>query len=187
MATESNLFPLSAKILHGGIAIFGITAFLSGELAEEGMRTSGYYLHAYLGLSLAVFIAVRIYRGFSAAAPLRFSGWSPFSSRQWTLALQDVRDLLLLRVPERGIHEGLSGLTQAFGLILFSWMALSGSGLFLLASSTEANLFESLEELHEIGEYLIPLYLALHVGSVVVHSVAGNPVWQRMWRFKTGR
>ena len=38
MATESNPFPLLAKILHGGIAIFGITAFLSGELAEDGMQ-----------------------------------------------------------------------------------------------------------------------------------------------------
>ena len=134
MATESNPFPLLAKILHGGVAIFGITAFLSGELAEDGMQTIGYYIHAYLGLSLAVFIGVRIYRGFTAAAPLRFSGWSPFSLHQWSLAMQDVRDLLQLRVPERGIHEGLSGLTQAFGLMLFSWMALSGAGLFRLST-----------------------------------------------------
>ena len=51
------------------------------------------------------------------------------------IAMQDVRELLHLRVPERGIHEGLAGLTQAFGLILFSWMALSGAGLFLLATA----------------------------------------------------
>ena len=186
MATESNPFPLLAKILHGGIAIFGITAFLSGELAEDGMQTTGYYIHAYLGLSLALFIAVRIYRGFTAAAPLRFSGWSPFSIRQWSLSMQDVRDLLHLHVPERGIHEGLAGLTQAFGLILFSWMAFSGAGLFLLASKPEKQLFEVIEELHEVGESLIPLYLAFHVGSVVVHSVAGKPIWQRMWRLKPG-
>jgi cytochrome b561 len=184
MATESNPFPLYAKCLHGGIAISGLAAFLSGELAEEGMQTTGYYLHACLGLSLAIFIGVRIYRGFTAAAPLGFSGWSPFSPRQWSRAMQDLRDLLQLRVPERGIHEGLSGLTQAFGLILFSWMALSGAGLFLLASMPETHLLEVLEELHEVGESLIPLYLVLHVGSVVVHSVAGKPIWQRMWRFK---
>lgn len=186
MTTENKPFPLLAKLLHGGIAIFGLTAFLSGELAEDGMRTTGYYIHAYLGLSLAIFIGVRIYRGFTAAAPLSFSGWSPISSRQWSLAMQDLRNLLQLRVPEREIHEGLSGLTQAFGLILFSWMALSGMALFLLAGDPEARLFEALEEAHEIGESLIPLYLVFHVGSVVVHSVAGKPIWQRMWRFKPG-
>ena len=187
MTTESSPFPLIAKFLHGGIAIFGLAAFLSGELAEDGLQTTGYYLHAYLGLSLAIFIGMRIYRGFTAVAPLGFSGWSPFSLRQWSLAIQDLRDLMQLRVPERGIHEGLSGLTQAFGLMLFSWMALTGAGLFLLASSPEGNLLEALEELHEVGESLIPLYLALHVGSVVVHSLAGKPIWQRMWRFRPGR
>ena len=186
MTTGNNPYPLLARILHAGIAIFGLTAFLSGELAEDGMQSTGYYLHAYLGLSLAIFIGLRIYRGFTAAAPLNFSGWSPLSSRQWSLAVQDLRDLLQLRVPERVIHEGLSGLVQAFGLILFSWMALSGTALFLLAGRPEAGLFEALEEVHEIGESLIPLYLVFHVGSVVVHSVAGKPIWQRMWRFRPG-
>ena len=99
--------------------------------------------------------------------------------------MQDVRSLIQLRVPERGMHEGLAGLTQAFGLILFFWMGLTGTGLFLLGDNTKVTLFEVLEEFHEIGESLIPLYLALHVGSVLVHSVAGKPIWQRMWKFRT--
>ena len=186
MTTDNSPYPPLARFLHGGIAILGLGAFLSGELAEDGLQSTGYYLHAYLGLSLAIFIGVRIVRGLTAAAPLSFSGWSPFSSRQWSLAMRDLRDLLRLRVPERGTHEGLSGLVQAFGLILFSWMALSGTALFLLTGGPEARLLEALEEVHEIGESLIPLYLGFHVGSVVVHSVAGKPIWQRMWRFKPG-
>jgi cytochrome b561 len=183
MASHDYSFPLSAKILHGGMAIFGVTAYLSAELAENGSSSSGYYLHAYLGLSLTAFILLRIFRGFSGPEPMRFSGWSPFSSRQWSLALQDVRSLIQLRVPERGMHEGLAGLTQAFGLALFGWMGLTGTGLFLLDDNPKATLFEIVEELHEIGESLIPLYLALHVGSVLVHSMAGKPIWQRMWKF----
>lgn len=82
-------------------------------------------------------------------------------------------------------REGLSGLTQASGLILFSWMGATGTGLFLLSESQQNTLFEIIEELHEVGEALIPLYLALHVGSVLVHSLAGKSIWQRMWKFKT--
>jgi hypothetical protein len=61
-------------------------------------------------------------------------------------------------------------------------MGATGSGLYLLAGRGGEALFESLEELHELGEGLIPLYLLLHVGSVVLHSLAGRPIWQRMWR-----
>jgi len=184
MAHQDYTYPLYAKILHGGMAIFGITAFLTGEAAENGVGSTGYYLHAYLGLSLAIFVIVRIIRGIAGSGCLRFSGWSPFSSRQWSLALHDLRCLIRLQVPERGMHEGLSGLTQAFGLLIFGWMGLTGTVLLLLGGGPQIAIFETVEEFHEIGESLIPLYLALHVGSVLVHSVAGKPIWQRMWRFR---
>jgi cytochrome b561 len=185
MADHDYTFPLSAKILHSGMAIFGITAYLTAEVAEDGFGSTGYYLHAYLGLSLTAFILLRIFRGFTGPEPMRFSGWSPLSSRQWSLALRDVRSLIQLRVPERGMHEGLAGLTQAFGIIIFCWMGVTGTGLFLLGDKPGVTLFEIVEEFHEIGESLIPLYLALHVGSVLVHSVAGKPIWQRMWKFRS--
>ena len=184
MADHDYTFPLYAKILHSGMAIFGITAFLTAELAEDATGTTGYYLHAYLGLSLAMFVLVRLIGGMSSSDCMRFSGWSPFSPRQWRLALLDVRSLIRLRVPEREMHQGLSGLTQAFGLVVFGWMGLSGTGLFLLGTDPESALFETIEEFHEIGEALIPLYLALHVGSVIVHSLSGKPIWQRMWKFR---
>ena len=73
MTNQDNPFPLFAKLLHAGIAFFGISAFLSGELAENGTDTTGFYLHAYLGLSLAAFILLRVYRGITATAPMRCS------------------------------------------------------------------------------------------------------------------
>ena len=82
------------------------------------------------------------------------------------------------------MHEGLAGLTQAFGIAIFGWMGATGTGLFLLGGGPEGELFEVVEEIHEVGETLIPLYLALHVGSVLMHSLAGNPIWRRMWTFE---
>lgn len=185
MTNHEYTYPLYAKILHAGMAIFGITAFLTGEIAENGSNSAGFYIHAYLGLSLTLFVIMRLVSGISGSGRMRFSSWSPLSSMQWKLASQDVRSLMKLQVPERGMHEGLSGLTQAFGLILFSWMGATGTGLFLLNEGQQKTLFEIIEELHEVGEALIPLYLALHVGSVLVHSLAGKSIWQRMWKFKT--
>ena len=184
MTNHNYTYPLYAKILHFGMAGFGIAAFLTGEFAEDGSNSLGYLLHAYLGLSLGMFVFLRLLRGLIGSGPLRFTDWSPISRPQWKSALQDIRDLLRFRVPERGMHEGLAGLTQAFGIAIFGWMGATGTGLFLLGSGPESQLFEVVEEIHEIGEALIPLYLALHVGSVLMHQLAGNPIWRRMWTFK---
>ena len=183
MTTHDYSYPVYAKILHASLAIVGIAAFLTAELAEDGSASSGYWLHAYLGLSVTVFVFLRAIGGIAGSGCMRFSGWSPLSAQQWRLALQDMRGLARLEVPQRGMHQGLAGLTQAFGLALFAWMGLSGTVLFLIGNGAETRLFEAVEEMHEVGETLIPLYLALHVGSVVLHSVAGHPIWQRMWKF----
>ena len=84
------------------------------------------------------------------------------------------------------MHEGLAGLTQAFGIALFAWMGATGTALFFLAGGPNGGLLGFVEEIHEIGEALIPLYLTLHVGSVILHSLAGHPIWQRMWTFGHG-
>jgi cytochrome b561 len=177
-------YPLYAKLLHLGMAGFGIAAFLTGESAENGSNSQGYLLHAYLGLSLAAFVLLRVLRGFVGSGPLRFSDWSPLSRDQRKMAIQDLGSLVRFQIPERGMHEGLAGLTQAFGIVVFGLMGATGTGLLLLGGGPESGLFEFVEEFHEVGETLIPLYLALHVGSVLLHSLAGNPLWRKMWTFK---
>jgi len=75
-------------------------------------------------------------------------------------------------------------LVQAFGLLIFSWMAITGSLMFFIGIELETDLIEMIGELHEIGEGIIPLYLLLHIGAVFAHSIVGKSVWQRMWSFK---
>lgn len=181
MAVTSYSYPLYAKLTHMGLAIFGVGAYLTAELAEGGSASSGYLLHAYLGLSLAFFMAMRVVTGLSSHGSVSFYGWRPFSRSQLQMALADFRALLALRMPEHDHHQGLAGVTQAFGLIVFAWMGMTGSAIYFLNTGTETALFEVVEELHEIGETLVPLYLLLHVGAVILHAVSGKPVWRKMF------
>lgn len=181
-----NFYTGYARVLHAGMALFGVAAWLTGEFAESGTGSAGYLLHAYLGLSLMAFILLRIAAGMSQTGPLSFSGWSPFSRQQWRFAFQDVGGLARFRMPDRNMHEGIAGITQAFGIAVFGWMAATGSGLFLLGGR-HGKVFEFVEELHEVGEALIPAYLALHVASVLMHSIAGHSVWQKMWSIRKRR
>lgn len=134
-------------------------------------------------MALALFILLRIGRGYVGSTDMRFVSWSPFSRCQLAMALEDIKGIIRFNVPERGMHEGIAGLVQALGLIIFAWMGASGSVMFFIDEATSKNIFEIIEELHEVGEGLIPLFLLLHVGAVIVHSAMGKQNWKRMWRF----
>lgn len=184
MDNATDSYPSYAKAIHLGVALFGISAFLTGELAEDGIASTGFLLHSYLGLSLAAVMFVRISMGLSSSTSLSFKHWRPFSQQQLRSSLEDFRTLLSLKVPDRGRHQGLAGLTQAFGLLIFTWMSVTGTLLFMLGSGIESVFFEFIEELHEVGESLIPLYLLMHVGAVVLHSLSGHSIWQKMFSRK---
>ena len=87
------------------------------------------------------------------------------------------------RLPDRPAHQGLAGLVQTFGLLTFSWMALTGSLMFfyLKPGIETAGMMHYIEEMHEIGEGLIPLFLGLHVGAVILHALTGRHLWRKMF------
>ena len=183
MNTTDYRYSSPAKIIHIGLAVFGIIAYLTAEGAEHSDGGFGYQLHAYLGLTLMAFIILRILHAYTGAAEMRFSSWPPFSKLQWTQAIEDAKNILQLKFPERGMHQGLAGLVQAFGLMIFAWMGVTGTALYFINESTHGTLFEIFEETHEVGEGLIPLFLILHVGAVIAHTLTGNPNWKKMWSF----
>ncbi len=184
MIEDKCEYPTYAKLIHLGLAVFGITAYLTSEFADNDVTSTGYLLHSYLGLSVAVIIALRLLIGSAPSGALSFKSWSLFSTQQWQLEFEDFRTLLSCKVPERGKHQGLSGITQAFGLFIFTLMSITGTALFMLGTGGENEAFEFIEEIHEVGETLIPLYLCLHVGAVVLHVVCGKPIWKKMFKFK---
>lgn len=87
-----------------------------------------------------------------------------------------------LDVLTRIIHLGLSGFVQTFGLLTFTGMALTGSLMFfyLQPGQKAGGLLHFIEEIHEIGEGLIPVFLALHAGAVLLHALAGRPKWRKV-------
>ena len=175
MNTFNLVYSKAARFIHLGLAGFGVGAYLTGELAEGGLATNGYLLHAYLGLSLLAVMFVRFGAGMSQSPSLGFRHWRLLSRHFWITVVMDIKGLFRLQVPEHARHEGLAGLVQALGLLIFFWMAATGTVLYVIGAQTA--LFEFTEELHEAGEGLIPLYLLLHVGAVILHTLVGKPVW----------
>ena len=170
-------FPQFIKWSHLGLAVFGVTSYLSAELAEHS-DGFGYYLHAYLGLTLLVFLVSRVAYGVVGQKFYRFSSWWPFNRAYYSSVKEDLRAISRLNIPGRNDHCGLSGLVQMFGLLIFSWMAITGATIFFISDK-----YGLILDLHEIGESLVPLFLFVHVGAVIVHIIFGKKGRDKIFPF----
>ena len=177
-------YDAGTRHLHLLLALFGVAALVSGQFADDYRRAvhTGFDIHRWIGLGMAVALGPRIVWGFVGPAAVRFASWMPFTRHRLALVFQDLKSLLALRLPVREEHEGLAGLIQAIGLAAFAWMAASGAVMFAyLEPGTRATgWLHTVKELHEGGQPVAIAYVAIHVGAVLLHSAAGHPVWHRM-------
>ncbi|MFK7794976.1 MAG: cytochrome b/b6 domain-containing protein [Gammaproteobacteria bacterium] len=176
MNENSSNFPSWIKWTHLGLAFFGITAYLTGELAEDS-NSYGYLLHAYLGLTLLVFLINRFFYGLLGRNVYRFSNWFPYKPSYLVTIKEDLITLAKFKLPKREDHRGLAGLVQAYGLAIFSWMAITGTIMFVMDVSDHS----IISELHEVGEGLIPLFLGLHLGAVALHMISGHNLLSKIF------
>ncbi len=94
--------------------------------------------------------------------------------------VEDKKNLCGLSIPDRDLHEGIAGIEQGFGLFVFTWMCLTGLTIFII-EITNVFLFEELiEDLHEFGEVLIPVFILLHVGAVIMHYIKGENLLRKI-------
>ena len=185
---KKNDLDLFVRILHLGILTFGLLAYLASGWAGdyEHAKHLGFTIHKWLGMGLAFFIALRLFYGVVGPANVRFKQWVPYNKAGLLLVWEDILTLLKFRLPYRQSHQGLAGLVQSFGLLVFSWMALTGSLMFfyLQPGHKTAGVLHFIEELHEIGEGVIPIFLALHLGAVLLHALSGHHLWRKMFFLK---
>lgn len=171
-------------LLHAGLMVFGVLAWLTGLEAGDYKKIphTWFSLHKWLGMGLTTFLALRLGYGFWGPDNNRFTQWLPYTSARLGLVFDDIRAVLSFKLPQRSTHQGLAGLWEAFGLVVFTWMAATGTYLFLFLQPGQkaGGLLHLVKELHEIGEWLVPIFLAVHVGAVIWHALSGDQRWRKM-------
>jgi len=184
IVTKTGDLDVVTRIIHLGMMIFGVLAWIVGDWAGdyEHAKHLGYTVHSWLGMGLALFVSLRLIYGVIGPATVRFSHWVPYTKSRLLFVWEDIQTLLRFHLPNRPAHQGLAGLVQGFGLLIFSWVALTGCLIFFyLKPGAEASgMVHYIKEMHEIGEGLIPLYLGLHVGAVILHALTGHQLWRKM-------
>lgn len=173
------------RFLHLSLVVLGLAAWLTGGLAEDYERRAslGFSVHRWLGISAAVAVGLRLVWGVVGPRSARFASWLPVTRDRLRLVVEDLQALLRFRIPERAAHQGLAGAVQMIGLLIFAWVAATGTALFF---ALEPGLrpgpgLDFVKELHKAGETLIPAYLAVHVGATLVHALAGDRRWRRIF------
>ncbi len=174
--------------LHFGLMVFGVLAWLTGEWAGDykQMRHLGFTVHKMLGLGTVLFVSARLFHGFRGPAPARFATWVPYTAERLRLVAEDIHTLLTLKLPDRPSRLGLAGLWEALGLAVFTWMAATGASMFLFLTPGQKTrgFLHLLKELHEFGEMLVPIFLVVHVAAVILHGLAGDHRWRKMFFLK---
>ncbi|MDD3581087.1 MAG: cytochrome b/b6 domain-containing protein [Desulfobacca sp.] len=176
-------------ILHAGLMVFGVLAWFTGEWAGDykKMVHLGFTVHKWLGMGTALFIGARLFHGLYGPDQARFAHWVPYTWERLQLVCEDLRTLLTLKLPNRSPHQGLAGLWEAFGLVIFTWMTTTGFCMFFfLAPGQKARgLMHLVKELHEFGGSLVPIFLAIHVAAVILHALTGDHRWRKMFGFSS--
>ncbi|MBM4272842.1 MAG: cytochrome b/b6 domain-containing protein [Deltaproteobacteria bacterium] len=183
--TPKEEFDYFTRFLHAGLAVGGTLAWVTGELAGDYKKAShlGFTVHSWLGITVSLFLLLRIMYGFWGPSNVRFADWCPCTRERLLAAWEDVQTLLRLQLPQRASHDGLKGLIQGFGLLVFSWQALTGSLLFnyLQPGAKARGVIHFIKEIHEIGNWLIPIFLGLHLTGTLLDAIWGEQKWRRMF------
>lgn len=174
-----------SRLLHLALVILGLAAWLTGDLADDYERrvSIGFTIHSWLGIGAAAAVGLRLAWGVVGPRAARFSSWLPVTRDRLRLVVEDLQTLLRFRMPERLPHEGLAGLVQMAGLVIFAWVAATGTVLFfaLEPGVPPGRWLDFVGELHKTGESLIPAFLAVHVGATITHALAGDRRWRTMF------
>jgi cytochrome b len=176
------------RVWHLAMVVLCLGAWLTGDLADDYKKFehTGFIIHGWLGMALAG--AVFLYLGYGLIGPRhsRFAQWFPFTRARLRQAGSELAGLVRFRLPEHRRHQGLASLVLFLGMLIFFWLAATGSLLyfFIEPGSKVSGVLHAVKEAHEIGEVLIPLYLGVHIGAVIAHSLTGKQVWEEMFFFK---
>ncbi len=179
---------IPTKVIHLGIMVFALTAYFTGDGADDykKLEYSGYTLHKWLGMGLSLSILLRIIYGLIGTQTARFLNWVPYTKERLRLAREGLMSVFLYRKPNRPAHQGIAGLINAAGLIIFTWMAVTGSLIFffLEPGKRAGSFMHFIKEIHEMGEIMVPAYLVIHVGAVIIHALYGRDIWRKMFFMK---
>ncbi|MCI5223379.1 MAG: hypothetical protein D3924_12070 [Candidatus Electrothrix sp. AR4] len=144
----------------------------------------GFITHGCLGTML--FFSLCIYFGYGIHQS-RFLRCFPLTQKRLRQTRDDLVVLAQFGIPKYRRHQGLNGLIHFLGLLVLCWYSASGAVIYFFIEPGGCIPIRALaiQEAHEKGYLLIPIYLGLHLGGVILHALNGKHLWKEIFFLKT--
>ncbi|MCB1072804.1 MAG: cytochrome b/b6 domain-containing protein [Chlamydiia bacterium] len=167
-------FPKSFSIVHWGIALCVIGSMISSLFVHPKNPVElPIQIHVWIGYGVTLFLlcqwlllSLKKYHFVRAHVfPYHFEG------RQCILA--DLRMLLRGQLPPTGARKGLSGLVEGMGILLISFMAVTGL-IFHFAfvySMDQIPLMLIIRDIHNFFSYFVWVFVIGHGGMAILHRI----------------
>ena len=199
MKTSMTPWSKITRWLHALIAISIVGQLISSlilvppdEMAEAtfigGMAME---THEIMGLFAAALLFLHWLWSFMSNSEIKLSKLFPFSINGYRKITSEISYLLKYKKLPSGTEQentgNLASLFHGFGLIIASFVAFSGAGLYYVMDFTargfENPLFENIAEIHELFGNLMWFYLGVHVLAAVWHEYSNERIIRLMFRF----
>ncbi len=179
----------TTRWLHFMLAIT-VTAqlFLSLIMEEpgegEGLEKWAFIAHELFGLA-ALSIVILKWFWLMGGRDGGIRRILPWNRAELLYVLEDVKGLILGKLPAGGPQPGLPGLIQGLGFLSVTYQGLTGFAIFMVIPP-EGKLPESFEfllEMHEAGGELVWIYWYIHVGMALFHTLCRHALLRQISPF----
>lgn len=178
-------YGLYTRFLHWMLAL-GITLQMLLTLVmrpphpgrvHSALENLSFSAHRYLGVVVLVVVLLHWLLFISGNAHKGWGHFFPWFSRARRHAVvNDVRELMRVRVEDPEKQDSLAGAIQGLGILVGTLLAGTGMVLFLgmAVDGAMSPFVHAIAEFHSFWGPVMWGYLGLHVGAVVLHMLAGH-------------
>lgn len=180
--THEQRWDGATRFLHLGLALTVSLQLLNSLLLEApepdrpltGFEALIFHSHEWLGMAALTIVLLHWAWSLWGMGGIGIRHLFPWSAPDRAAIAQELRGLLLLRLPQGGPPGKLSGLIHGLGLLAVTGSALTGAVLFFaLPENGQTNIVTAAaEEAHEIISTLVWAYWIGHVAMGLLHHFA---------------
>ena len=181
----------STRALHLSLLVIVVSQLLTSQVMERPFPGEEpgwpFLLHEWIGLAgvgvITLFWLWSLARN-SPETPLsRLIPW--FSPKRLADIVAEIGgfagDVLVLRMPSFEL-DAIASAVHGLGLMLASFLALSGAAWYFVFAGTPNA--KTVMGLHSLAGNLMWVYLIGHASMAILHQLAGDQVFSRMFWFR---
>jgi cytochrome b561 len=181
----------ATRALHLCLLVVVVSQLISSKVMERPFPGDEpgwpFVLHEWIGLAsvgvITLFWLWSLARSSSETPLSRLVPW--FSPRRLSDIVDEIagfaRDACALRMPSFELDASASAV-HGLGLMLASFLALSGAAWYFMFAGTPYA--KTVMGLHSVAGNLMWVYLIGHASMAILHQLAGDEVFSRMFWFR---